>query len=266
MIRISHEVPLCMLKESRSFNDYDYALVHLLDKYPEYLSFYKESLKMGREVILDNSLYELGEAFDMQCYYDWIKKLDPTYYIIPDTFWDSQATVSQAETWMNDYGWRLPNKKIGVAQGCSYDEIRQSYLYMSEFCDTVAFTFKYHPQMIEDMGEYENITDAQAHIRYKVLSKLEGDGIINHNIRHHLLGMQNTLYLKEICQLSWIDSIDTSNPVMYGLEGYMYGRDGNAHIDKPILKLDNVFEREIDLNSYDKIIYNIDKFREMTKK
>lgn len=37
---VSHEVPLSLLEKSRSFNDYDYALVHLLEIYPAYKQFY----------------------------------------------------------------------------------------------------------------------------------------------------------------------------------------------------------------------------------
>lgn len=33
---VSHEVPLSLLEKSRSFNDYDYALVHLFEIYPEF--------------------------------------------------------------------------------------------------------------------------------------------------------------------------------------------------------------------------------------
>jgi hypothetical protein len=32
MIKVSHETPLCLLDDSRLFNDYDYCLPHLLDQ------------------------------------------------------------------------------------------------------------------------------------------------------------------------------------------------------------------------------------------
>ena len=54
---ISHEVPKCLFEKSLDFNDYDYALVHLFDEDPEYLEFYKNSLKNGRHVLLDNSIF-----------------------------------------------------------------------------------------------------------------------------------------------------------------------------------------------------------------
>jgi len=57
---ISHEVPKCLFQNSLEFNDYDYALVHLFDKDPKYLKFYKDCVAQGRHVLLDNSIFELG--------------------------------------------------------------------------------------------------------------------------------------------------------------------------------------------------------------
>ena len=38
-MKISHEVPKCLLNNSREFNDYDYCLPHLLDKDEHYRNF-----------------------------------------------------------------------------------------------------------------------------------------------------------------------------------------------------------------------------------
>jgi hypothetical protein len=35
-MKVSHEVPLCLLEESLQFNDMDYCLPHLLDQNEEY--------------------------------------------------------------------------------------------------------------------------------------------------------------------------------------------------------------------------------------
>ncbi len=63
---VSHESPISMLETSRKYNDYDYALVHLFETHPQYYNFFKVSLNLGREVLLDNSIFELGEAFDSE--------------------------------------------------------------------------------------------------------------------------------------------------------------------------------------------------------
>ena len=57
-MKVSHEVPKCLLNNSREFNDYDYCLPHLLDEDKHYRDFFYESKKQGRYIIMDNSLHE----------------------------------------------------------------------------------------------------------------------------------------------------------------------------------------------------------------
>ena len=242
---ISHEVPMGMLEMSRSFNDYDYALVHLFKDNPDYFNFFVQSVAMGRRVILDNSLYELGEAFDMAEYARWIEALKPTYYILPDTFWNSKATIEQAMEWMTKYGQDIDPriKKIGVAQGTTYADIKNSYKFLSTFCDCIAFTFKFSPVILTDpdlnlqefldklhvrypgielSGDDLTPEDKQAACRYLVLKKLDDEGIIDYKKEHHLLGLQNTTLLYETCRFPWVTSIDTSNPIIHGFRGNIY--------------------------------------------
>ena len=290
--RISHEVPLSMLEMSRGFNDYDYALVHLFNDYPEYFNFYEKSVEMGRMVILDNSLYELGSAFDMKEYADWIEKLHPTHYIIPDTFWSAQATIDQAMEWMVNYGRMIhPSiKKIGVAQGSTYEEIKRCYTFMDSIgCDCIAFTFKFSPDMLKSEGinlpaAFNNAKikvagyeisgedlcdeDKQAITRYMVLRQLAQDGVINPTKEHHLLGLQNTTALRACCSFPWVTSIDTSNPIINGFCGNIYYFNnevlndnslireeynyiGNSGLNKPTMALADVFTRKLDeINEY----------------
>ena len=64
MVKVSHEVPICLLNKSRDFNDYDYCLPHLLDKNLEYEKYFRDAKEKGRYIIMDNSLHELGKALD----------------------------------------------------------------------------------------------------------------------------------------------------------------------------------------------------------
>ena len=41
-------------------------------------------MKLGREVLLDNSIFELGEAFDSDKFAKYVEELKPSYYIVPD--------------------------------------------------------------------------------------------------------------------------------------------------------------------------------------
>jgi hypothetical protein len=53
---ISHEVPLCFLKESLKWNDYQYVLPHLIDQYPQYKNHILEYRQKPDSFIMDNGL------------------------------------------------------------------------------------------------------------------------------------------------------------------------------------------------------------------
>ena len=71
---ISHETPTSLLEESLSYNSYDYALVHLIPENKKYHDFYFDCVNKGRHVLLDNSLFELGESYDPEQFAYWVKK------------------------------------------------------------------------------------------------------------------------------------------------------------------------------------------------
>ena len=95
-MKISHETPISLLEYSTEFNDYDYALVHLFEEYTKYFDFFKKSISQGRTVILDNSIFELGKAFDSDRFAYWIQQLNPTEYIIPDSLENCVEKIGRA--------------------------------------------------------------------------------------------------------------------------------------------------------------------------
>ena len=42
-VKISHEVPITLLEESKTFNDYDYCLPHLLDQHDLYEQYFRQA-------------------------------------------------------------------------------------------------------------------------------------------------------------------------------------------------------------------------------
>ena len=59
MIKIAHESPKSIFEEVQKYTDYDYALVHLFEEDKQYFKQFKTAVRKGREVILDNSIFEL---------------------------------------------------------------------------------------------------------------------------------------------------------------------------------------------------------------
>ena len=151
---------LCLLDASRRYNDYDYALVHLFEKHPEYFAFFKSSVAMNREVLLDNSIFELGKAFDSKAYVDWICNLLPTYYIVPDVLENHRATIDSFMDFTEAYS-SVPGLKIGAVQGKTYQELVDCYKFMADGADYIAMSFDFSYYQITGRG---NTQIGRAHV------------------------------------------------------------------------------------------------------
>ena len=256
-IKIAHEAPLSIFDEVQELTDYDYALVHLFDESEEYYSKFATALAKGRKVILDNSIFELGEAFDADKYADYICSLLPTEYIVPDVLNDYKGTVNSFKAFKEKYP-DLPGKTIGVVQANNYDHIVDCYRFMQANADKVAFSFDYSFFEREDRGS--DTLQAWMFGRIRMINRLLSDGIIDTTKPHHLLGCSLPQEFKAYRDLRWIDTIDTSNPVTAGMEGVYYSSNGLN--DKPKAKLFTKMYDKVNTRNRELIRFNIKKFRE----
>lgn len=258
-MKVSHESPLSLLSLSRKYNDYDYALVHLFEEIPEYLEFFKKSIEMGRHVILDNSIFELGKSFNPDRFAHWIEQLNPTEYIIPDVLEDISGTLNQFYNWINKYR-NLPGNKIGVLQGKTYDEIVHCYRSMEPYCDKIAISFDY--SYYQRFSSTDNKYGDWCRGRITLVKRLLDDGVIDINKPHHLLGasLPQEFEWYSISKCDFIETIDTSNPIVHGLYNIRYDDQGLR--DKLSIKLVDLIYSVPDIDQIQSIYYNIDKFKQ----
>lgn len=259
MIKLFHEAPKSIFEEVQKITDGDYALVHLFEEDEEYLELFQTAItKKGREVILDNSIFELEEAFDAKRFTYWIDRLRPTWYIVPDALEDAKKTMSQMAEWNLKYP-DMPGKKIGVVQGKTYEQIKNCYVYMDKFADVdmiaISFDYSYYTQSVPHSNKYVSWMLG----RVKLLGDLLRDGIINEQKPHHLLG--SSLYWEGsfYSQYPWIYSMDTSNPVVFGLKDRSYER--TFTWDKPSEKLFTLINTPLEEIDIDLVKENILWFR-----
>ena len=260
MIKIAHESPKSIFNDVQKYTDYDYALVHLLEADEEYLDQFREAVKKGREVILDNSIFELEEAFDADKFAYWINELKPTWYIVPDALEDTKKTMSQMASWNMHYSKSVYGKKIGVVQGKTYKQIVACYEYMDKIADVdmiaISFDYSYYTDSIPHPNKYVSWMLG----RIKLLGDLVRDGIINEDKPHHLLGCGLPQEFSYYSQYPWIYSLDTSNPVVHGIKGISYGSDGL--FSKERQKLHELINFEVQDTNL--ILNNIHKFKWLT--
>ena len=259
MIKIGHEAPKSIFDQVQAVTDYDYALVHLFEEDPEYLHLFEDALKKGREVILDNSIFELEEAFDAQKFAEWIQYLKPTWYIVPDALEDAKKTVQQMTEWNNKYK-NLPGKKIGVVQGKTYEQIKICYEYMDKIANVdmiaISFDYSYYTETISHPNKYVSWMLG----RVKLLGDLLRDGIINENKPHHLLGNALPIEGKFYGQYNWIYSMDTSNPVVHSIKDIQYQENFGLY-SKESQKLYELINEPVGSIDIDLVEYNIKEFR-----
>ncbi len=285
-IQISHEAPISLMSLVRSLTDVDYVLVHLCDQDPNYVKFFQESKVLGRKIIMDCSVYELGHSYDWARYDYWIRTLQPDEYVVPDVFMKMNENFHEWYLWMTHHGNLIsqdfPNiKTIGVVQGNTLDEFEQGYKFMAHHADKIAISFGYGYFWDEYLKLYPHIVDliannvisqqavkckfkpeAYFYGRMKLLMHLIDNGIINYDKPHHLLGCglpdEFRLYADED-EFSFIESIDTTHPVMTAMEGQTYPHGLVRKSDKKMVdRYDQVYPQRI----VDMVTTNINYFRE----
>ena len=260
MIKISHEVPLCILNRSVEFNDYDYCLPHLMDEYEEYENFFIESKNNGRYIMMDNSLHELGQPYSEDRLLYWLDKLKPQEFFIPDYWEDKTRSIVSAKKWSAIQHSFLNVTFIAVVQAKSIAEAAECYQAYKDFgYNKIAFS--YGASYYNEVSSHPNKSLGKALGRIQVISKLKEWDIINNNDRIHLLGCSVPQEFGWYKDLSYIESLDTSNPVMAGIEGLEYSNSGLY--EKPSVNMNTVFENE--RVNIDLINHNVKMFKQINK-
>lgn len=262
-IRIAHEAPIGIFEFVQNHTEYDYALVHLLDSNKEYRDMFFKAKEQGREIYLDNSIFELGEAYDSDKYVFWINELQPDYYIIPDTLEDYYKTHRQVEEWYEKYT-SIPGKKIGVVQGKTLETVYACYEHMkNRGIDMIAFSFDY--SLYSTLFPHPNKFVSYAMGRVLLLSRMLQDGVIDTTKKHHLLGCALPIefrYYRE-AGFDWIHSLDTSNPIVHAIYGVKY-EENLGLMTKDTRKLEKLVEYPEEKINKDLLIENLYTFRRIT--
>ena len=257
-MKVSHEVPRCLLTASDEFNDYDYCLPHLLDIDEEYKQYFLDAKSKGRYIIMDNSLHELGEAYDHKRLLHWVNELEPDEFIVPDVWMNCHQTASQAKYWLQ-FKYPKNTKITAVIQG---EDKNQAYLCANllvnlgykKLCISYGATWynDFFPHTNPDMGK------TLGRIRFV-------QGLLNldqmKGIKFHLLGCSIPQEFGWYDNHPQIESIDTSNPIMAALEGIRYNNNGLSI--KPKANMNDHFDIKFEDIKYEDIIHNTQTFRKI---
>tara|TARA_R100000541_G_scaffold28647_2_gene37949 strand:+ start:757 stop:1548 length:792 start_codon:yes stop_codon:yes gene_type:complete len=258
-IKISHETPLCLLDNSTVFNDYDYCLPHLLDEEPKYLEYFKKAKEAGRYIIMDNSLHELGEAYNSARLIHWINELKPNEFIIPDVWENKDESIANALIW-DIYDFPKEVEKIAVVQAKTIHEASEcTKAYKNMGFGKICYS--YGASYYNDICPHPNKDLGKALGRLFVISALMEMGDIKQDDRIHLLGCAVPQEFGWYKNINCVESIDTSNPVMSALEDIQYKNHGLYK--KPKANMNDYFYMLDNQVDYDLLSYNLAMFRKI---
>jgi hypothetical protein len=272
-IKRSHEMPLWMLEKGYdlAYNNYFYALVHLFEESPEYYEYTIANLRNDREVVLDNSIFELGEAFDNAKFENHIKQIIEDVgeeavskyltYIIPDSLDNADKTLENVANWNYD----IPGKRMAVVQGDTSKQMLRCYteLNSNDKIDIIGISFNCKP--------YETSPDEDTKLlQWKTGRELFVDTLhtatsVTLKKPIHLLGCSlpsEFLHYKNNPRIEYnIYSMDTSNPVVHGLLDIDISPLQHFRTKKSIKLVDLFYLKDVESSKLDLIIRNIKEFR-----
>ena len=187
-MKVAHEALLDLMETVMNHTDYDYFLAHLMynDSYQEH---FQESKKRGRHSILDNSVFELGKAFDAEEYARLVQEWQPTEYIIPDSIGNHSESVRLVNEWIDKYSASDmgSSKAIGVVQGKTLPELTSSYWYLATNPRIHKIAFAFMSDAYETLFFHPNKQVQRALGRVSFLSHLLKKDVIDKGKPHHLL-------------------------------------------------------------------------------
>ena len=262
MFKVSHELPINMLDKSFEINDYEYCLPHLLDLNETYRKHFEDAKESGSYIIMDNSLHELGKAYNTDRLLHWINHLEPNEFIVPDVWQNKAATLVNAKHWMNGYELPENTTKVAVVQANSYGEAMECYDILSYHLGYEKIAFSYGADWYCDEFPHPNPLVGKMMGRIMVISKMYNEGMIGEKDRIHLLGCALPQEFGYYADFPFIESIDTSNPIIHGLEGVKYNSLGL--LSKSPTKIDQI-EKEIDTETLYNINHNLIQFKHFIK-
>ena len=263
---VSHESPIELFEESLKYNDYQYCLVHLMEENDEYRDwFLTVNKRFGADVLLDNSIFELGESFDPEKYAYWLQEINPNYYIIPDVLEDAQGTMLQWQQWKEPAGCSA--LKIGVVQGKTWQELVDCYRFMAEEADYIAISFDYSYYQYTGSGRTK--LERMCSGRQRFIQDLIDKGHWNWSKPHHLLGCSLATEFRYYVDYHRVDgnvynirSCDTSNPIVAALKGLKYNGDLGLQ-EKPSTMLCDLIKAQVDEDTLELAQYNTKMFKQI---
>jgi hypothetical protein len=219
-----------------------------------------ESKELGRYIVMDNSLHELGKAYNTDRLLHWVYELEPDEFIVPDVWENMNQTIINAREWSQI---QLPEKttKVAVAQGKNQLEIANCIETFKNL-GYQKYALSYGAEFYNEVGTYSPNKDLSKMFgRIDTVNHLHKLGVICNTDRVHLLGCSLPQEFGFYENAPYIESIDTSNPVMAAIELKKY--EINGLLSKPKANMNTEFTQSLNIQQQLYIKNNVELFRKI---
>lgn len=257
-MKISHECPLSLLNMSLEFNDYQFILPSLYERYERYKSFMDDYKGFK---ILDNGIFE-GDNYTCVDLIQFVNEVKPDIFVVPDAWNDSVEGLKNAKYWMNVVKTQLPTNTqlMVVLQGKSIAEIVRLYLSCKDL-GYKHFAFNHSSILYQDLFNHPKPLINQSMGRVMLMSELRKSGIIQDGDYIHLLGASSLDEFKFYQDpfYNFINSIDTSLPIINTLTDNWLNN--TASYKKPNKKVEDFIDISIDEINHAQLKSNLLTFK-----
>lgn len=252
-MKFSFELPLNLFKESLTINDFEY----FLDVFDSVKTreFFKESILKGRDVFLDNSLYERkirDLSYNEEEYKDLIRWFDRELpnnlkknlkVIVPDFYEDSERCIRKVRNFIEEFPQFT---LVAVVHGHNKENFKdcfKEYTKILRSDDIIAVS-------AGDMC-------CSVTPRSEILLELSKE--IEYNQKIHFLGLKEPIEALQIRKVRHlVDSIDTSYPVISTISGNRVFESSQ----KPTTLIYDIFESFQSLKDSNLLYDNVNSFKD----
>lgn len=198
-VDLALEIPIALLDDIFPLTDIGFSLAHMILQNEEYRKFYK-----GKNHIMDNSMYELGQPMEYDDLLNAVLESRPTTIIAPDWMNEAQMT-SEAGLMMQSHIMDVQKEvrpDVGIViQGSGLEE-RMSFFkwaQMNKF-NPICFPFRLREG------------------RQTLIGSLAASNAFRSDEWYHLMGLNATYELGAVKKLPGRWSVDTGKPCKPGLD------------------------------------------------
>jgi len=247
-MNIAHVTPEDNLSLCDSGN-FDFCLAHIAIKNKDYKKFFVDRVLSGRELYLDNGVWETGYPLDKDLMIELAIEMGATYVYAPDYMGEKKKTLDA----ISEFGDIASNTKgfnskiIGVMQGKTREEWFDCALKLAKLPDHICNTIAVNTLFIEDMYEYEIEEGARrSKTRVELLMMIDRQLDRFNNKRFYSTGFGAPIDAQELPKFKWLIGVDTaiacvmaSNDMIITPVNYTYFKP-KGKVDKVQLTTDQV--------------------------